>query len=90
MGYHWVNGPLVDPTFDPLKPEAMLYDEHKHLIAVEYIVINVGQPAPTFDGQPFDVGGAPLPVAHWTLHVWLFKKNPNGLFNPWNPDVVCR
>src|SRR5687767_2746611 len=25
MGYHWVNPHLVDPVFDPLKPEALLY-----------------------------------------------------------------
>lgn len=25
MGYHWVNFGLVDPVFDPLKPEALLY-----------------------------------------------------------------
>jgi hypothetical protein len=25
----------------------------------------------------------------WTLHVWLFKHNPNGLFADWNPLVRC-
>jgi hypothetical protein len=43
------------------------------LVAVEYIVIDVGQPAPT----------------HWSLHVWLWKDNPNGLFAAFNPDVSC-
>lgn len=93
MGYHWVNNALVDPVFDPLQPEAVIYGPDAkgrlQLVAVEYIVINVGQPRPSFEGQLFDIGGAPVPVPHWTLHVWLHLSNPNGLFNPWNPAVVC-
>jgi hypothetical protein len=93
MGFHWVNEPLVDPVFEPLKPEAVLYEPAGNgklkLVAVEYIVINVGQPAPTFAGQAFDVGGTPVPVPHWSLHVWLHKENPAGIFTPFNPAVVC-
>jgi hypothetical protein len=93
MGHHWVNQSLVDPVFDPLNPEVVLYAPDKNgnmkLVAVEYIVINTGQTAPTFDGQAFDVGGTPIPAAHWSLHVWLGKPNPSGLFAPFNPDVDC-
>ena len=93
MGHHWVKNSLVDPVFDATQPEVMLYAPDKHgklkLVAVEYIVINVGQPAPTFDGHPFDVGGTPIPAAHWSLHVWLYKDNPLGLHAPFNPDVSC-
>lgn len=92
MGFHWANEDLVDPVFDPLKPEAVLYEPTRNgekLVAVEYIVINIGQPAPTFDGHPFDVGGTPVPVAHWSLHAWVHKENPSGVFTPFNPDVVC-
>lgn len=89
MGYHWVNGDLVDPVFDPVNPEAVLYGPDGKLIAVEYIVINIGQPAPTFGEQAFDVGGSPVPVAHWTLHVWLYEGNSSGLFSAWNPAVIC-
>ena len=59
------------------------------LVAVQYIVINTGQPRPSFAGQLFDVGGTPIPAAHWSLHVWLGTPNPNGLFAPWNPDIDC-
>jgi hypothetical protein len=94
MGYHWVNPSLVDPIFDPLKPEAILYATgpggNLRLIALEYIVINVGQPAPMFGDQPFDVGGTPVPVAHWSLHVWLYENNPSGLFAPFNPNISCQ
>ena len=93
MGFHWVNPNLVDPTFDPLKPEVVLYapdsDGNLHLVALEYIVINVGQAPPMFGSQPFDVGGTPIPDPHWSLHVWLYKDNPTGMFTPFNPDVSC-
>lgn len=93
MGHHWVNGSLIDPVFNPLQPEVVLYAPDGHgnmkLVAVEYIVINVGQPAPTFGGQPFDVGGTPVPVPHWSLHVWAHQANPNGTFTPFNPTVTC-
>ncbi len=93
MGYHWLNGGLVDPVFEPLRPEAVLYaplnNGNLKLVAVEYIVINVGQPAPTFAGHPFDVGGTPVPVPHWSLHVWLHEENPAGMFTRFNPTISC-
>ncbi|MGH7695223.1 MAG: hypothetical protein ACRENH_09580 [Gemmatimonadaceae bacterium] len=89
MGFHWVNGPAVDPVFDPRQPEALVYDPAGKLVAVEYIVIDVGQPAPTFAGHAFDVGGTPVPVAHWSLHVWTHRTNPSGIFSPWNPAIIC-
>jgi hypothetical protein len=93
MGVHWLAQGLVDPVFDPAQPEAVLYEPQKNgqmeLVAVEYIVVDVGQPAPTFNGQPFDVGGTPRPIPHWSLHVWLFRENSNGMFTPFNPAVSC-
>jgi len=92
MGTHWVKGSLVDPVFDATAPEALLYlpeSDGYRFVAVEYIVIDVGQPAPTFEGQAFDVGGTPVPVSHWSLHLWLYEANPNGTFTPFNPGVSC-
>lgn len=93
MGHHWLNQALLDPVFDPLHPEVVLYSretgDNVTLVAVEYIVIDVGQPAPTFDGHPFDVGGTPVPVPHWSLHVWVHRQNPSGVFAPFNPSVSC-
>lgn len=93
MGYHWVNPGRVDPDFNPMEPEVMLYESgpggNLKLVAVEYVVVNMGQEAPMFGDHPFDVGGAPLPVPHWTLHVWLYKDNPSGLFARFNPNVTC-
>ena len=93
MGHHWVNTALVDPVFDPTNPEVVLYAPDRHgkmkLIAVEYIVINTGQPRPAFQGHQFDVGGTPVPAAHWSLHVWLGEPNPSGVFAPFNPNIDC-
>jgi len=93
MGYHWVNPSLVDPIFDPLKPEVMLYARgpggNLRLVAVEYIVVNVGQAIPMFGDQPFNVGGTPLPIPHWSLHVWLYENNPSGMYTPFNPNISC-
>lgn len=97
MGYHWVNGDLIDPEYNPLQPEAVLYiDGHENnlrLIALEYIVINVGQPHPHFGDHPFDIGGVPplmqQDIPHWSLHVWMYENNPAGMFTPFNPNISC-
>jgi hypothetical protein len=94
MGYHWANPSLIDANFDPLKPEAVLYATgpggNLRLVAVEYIVKNVGQARPMFGDQPLDIGGTPLPIgAHWSLHVWLYEDNPSGMFTPFNPNISC-
>ncbi|MGY6744593.1 MAG: hypothetical protein ACXIUQ_17765 [Cecembia sp.] len=93
MGYHFVKGELVDPVYDPLMPEALLYEKGKNgkfrLTGVEYIVIDVGQDHPHFGNHPFDVGGTPVPVSHYSLHVWLWKNNPSGMYFPFNPNVSC-
>jgi hypothetical protein len=95
MGYHWINGSLIDAVFDPLQPEVLLYATgpggNLRLVAVEYIVLDVGQTRPTFDGHPLDVRGAPFlaSVPHWTQHVWLYEENPSGIFAKFNPNISC-
>lgn len=93
MGFNRINPSLVDPAFDPERPEVLLYapgpNAQPKLFAVEYIVINRGQTRPSFAGYPFDVGGTPLGVPHWSPHVWLCEENPNGIFTAWNPEISC-
>lgn len=93
MGYHWKNPELIDPIFDPLQPEMLLYargpNGQLQLVGVEYLMINVGQERPSFGGYPLDVNGTPVPVPHYSLHVWLYEDNPNGIFAPFNPNVSC-
>jgi len=94
MGYHWMKPSLVDATFDPLQPEVLLYADGpggtKRLIGVEYVVVNVGQERPSFGNKLFDIGGTPMPMPHWSLHVWAYEHNPSGLFAPFNPNVKCQ
>lgn len=93
MGYHWTNPLLVDDKFDPLQPEAVLYASGPggklKLIAVEYVVLDKGQPRPMFAGHPLDIKGTPNPEPHWSLHVWLYEENPKGIFEPFNPNITC-
>lgn len=93
MGYHWLNESLVDPVFDPLQPEVVIYAHDANgrlrLVAVEYIVIDAGQPRPDFAGRPFDIEGTPVPVPHWSQHVWLYEGNPDGGLTAFNPAVSC-
>lgn len=94
MGYHYVNPKYVGST-DPRHPAAVLYEEDhetgkRELVAVEWVVPNTGQPVPrifdrNFDG-PFDF---PPVGPHYSLHAWIFKKNPKGVFAPYNPRVHC-
>lgn len=94
MGFHWVNPSLVDAVYDPRQPEVMLYatapDGRLELVAVEYIVVDAGQARPAFAGHAFDVGGTPVPVPHWSQHVWLYEPNPDGVFSAYSPAVACR
>jgi hypothetical protein len=97
MGYHWPNSPLVDASFEPLRPEVLLYATaptgQLGLVAAEYVVVDVGQAHPAFADQHFDVGGVPpltdAGIDHWSLHVWLCEQNPNGIFARWNPRITC-
>jgi hypothetical protein len=96
MGLHYINTAALDTTVEMLKPEAMVYqagaDGRLKLGAVEYIV-----PAEPWDaaghtsppqvlGQTFHLN-AELGV--YVLHVWLWRNNPAGIYEDWNPKVTC-
>jgi hypothetical protein len=101
MGIHYVKGRLVgDDTVKATRPEALVY-EPRHgklrLVAVEYVVFQSAWDAkhaspPKLFGQEFMLQGAPnrfgLP-AFYMLHAWIYKHNPTGTFQPWNPRVHC-
>lgn len=96
MGYHYINVSSLDIALDPLKPEAIVYapDENGTLqmAAVEYIV-----PAEAWDatgsthppellGQHFHLNQR---LGVYVLHAWIWKHNPSGIFEDWNPNVSC-
>jgi hypothetical protein len=102
MGVHYVKGALVQSgTLDPARPQALVYepqaDGQLHLVAVEYVVFQSAWDGshsgpPTLFGQTFnfnpDGNRYGLP-AFYSLHAWLWKDNPTGAFEPWNPQVRC-
>jgi hypothetical protein len=95
MGYHLINGLLIDLNVDMLQPEAMVYVPGPQgllqLGAVEYIV-----PAEPWDdeysdppflfGKSFDLNSD---LGVYILHVWIWRHNPAGILANWNPTVTC-
>jgi hypothetical protein len=98
MGYHYFNKELFeDPTVDPLRPAGLVYapgpNGQRKLVAVEWVVPksiwegagNTG--APTVLGMDMHILN---PVLNWYIHhAWVWKHNPSGIFQDWNPEIVC-
>lgn len=94
MGQHYVDLAALDDTVEALHPEAMVYevgnDGRLQLVAVEYIVPNAAPPAgqtspPSLFGQPFHLNPA---LNVWVLHAWIWRGNPSGVFEDFNPIVT--
>lgn len=94
MGVHYLNPGLMDAVPEALAPELLVYEPRKNgklqLVAVEFAV-------------PFDLWPHPYPPSihgvsfHrnetfglWVLHAWIWKNNPAGIFQDWNPTVTCK
>ena len=104
MGFHLINGNLLDTTVDPANPEALVYAPDKHgklkLVALEYVVFQGpwleehGEDAmePMLFDQMFMTTPAPnryeIP-AFYALHAWIWEPNPAGTFAPFNRAVSC-
>lgn len=88
MGVHYVNETfLVDGDAVANEPEALVYEMRPNgklkLVALEYLVPDTEE-QPTLFGQAFEHHSS-LPF--WILHVWIWKPNPAGMFENWNPRV---
>ncbi len=100
MGQHYVNFDLVgDPTVDPLKPEALVYEPQANgtfkLVALEWVQVGPEvKTAPTVLGKDMLYRSAPnrygIEPGFYERHYWLYKTNPLGAFEDWNPTVSCR
>jgi hypothetical protein len=92
MGVHYVDQDLVDDHVDLSKPEALVYEfdatgQISGLVAHEYIVpidTWTSSTPPSLSGIAFHKHPT-LPL--WILHTWLWKDNPTGIFQDWNPAV---
>lgn len=92
MGRHLLKEALLDATFDAERPEFLVYMEdlggRMRLVAVEYAV-----PLKLADTPPDGfTGGADEWFRDerfelWTLHAWIFRDNPDGMFHPTNGRV---
>jgi hypothetical protein len=87
MGVHYANFGLVDATHDPAQPEVLVYNPDENgrlrLVAVEYMST---VPAEFAGGVHFDPPANGLP---FSLHAWVWKHNPSGMFTGFNPSAHC-
>ena len=93
MGYHYGNLALLDGNVELLRPEALMYEPgptgNYRLVGMEYIVPMDawgGEGNPSLLGQEYHPNET---LGLYTLHVWLWRNNPNGMFTSWNPKVSC-
>lgn len=96
MGFHYINTDLLDLELNPEQPEAMVYapgpNGELQFGAVEYIV-----PAEAWDAAERDKLPSVLDkslhlneeLGVYVLHAWIWKDNPAGVFEDWNPKVSC-
>jgi hypothetical protein len=88
MGFHFSRGIATNEhELEPTKPNILVYapqhDGSLKLVAVEY----GSESAATLFGHHFDRPTQGLPF--YSLHAWLWEKNPDGLFNAENPRISC-
>jgi hypothetical protein len=98
MGYHWFDHDAIrDIGLDPLSPEGLVYEPgpngQLNLVAVEWIVPVAAWHA-AGNTEPPSVLGQEMhilnPALGWyILHAWVWKQNPSGMFEDWNPNAVC-
>jgi hypothetical protein len=102
MGIHYVSDALVgDAAVKAATPEALVYEPKKNgrlrLVALEYVVLQSAwdeahKRPPKLFGRRFELVPAGnrygLP-AFYELHAWVWKHNPRGMFDDWNPRVSC-
>jgi hypothetical protein len=104
MGQHYVNGGLVgDAILDPAAPEAIMYEPlpggGQRLVGVEWVVFKSAWEGAGHSGVPTLFGRSlklvPEPNRYgipsfYQLHAWIWKPNPAGIYQDWNPRVSCR
>jgi hypothetical protein len=106
MGVHFINfDRYFDLEIDPSRPEILLYEPDGRggfdLVAVEFAVNAEDWHALHGEDVPPQVAGVaydppnpdadnPIVQTSYTLHVWIWKNNPAGMFFPFNSRVGCR
>lgn len=99
MGIHLIKPNRVDDAkLSITRPEILVYEPMKDgsykLVAAEwYVPAEETNKTPylfkqKFQGPMANHDGSP--GKHYDLHAWLFKKNPDGMFEPENERVSCK
>ena len=100
MGIHMVNPTLLDGAISLKAPEALVYEPRGgklELVALEYVVDRKAwhdagnTKPPKLFGRQFALTTAnPFGLKpFYALHAWVWKRNPSGWLQPWNPSVSC-
>jgi hypothetical protein len=92
MGSHFLKATFLDGKFDAERPELLVYSPDKHgklqLVAVEYAIpLDSSATAPEGFPGSADVWFPNQTFRLWTLHAWIWKENPDGVFNATNKRV---
>ena len=86
QGFHYIKNSLVGTT-DIREPSVLMYDQDGNLNSPEWVAPLEGFPTPpSIFGQPMH---ADDDLGLWIQHVWVWRLNPDGVFNDINPNVTC-
>ena len=102
MGYHTLNPALLDGEARLLDPELIVYGRRRpggplEYAGFDYFIPGSFYPSPTspgYPGTPPILQGLGTPLmwndAHdgWIAHIWLWRKNPDGIFENFNPEIL--
>ena len=100
VGCHLINPGYLDGSFELTKPELLIYKDctpgqggKAEFRAIEYATFCGGPPTctlPVPEGLSGDADiWTPGPnSALWTLHVWTWRHNPDGIFVKVNPRIT--
>ncbi|NGP75125.1 hypothetical protein G3570_00660 [Balneolaceae bacterium YR4-1] len=97
MGYHYINGGLMDLNVNITMPEALVYVHNpadpnsRRLVAVEYLVpdnlVSSEEELPDLFPGDHDHWHHVEDAGVWGLHAWVWYPNPEGVFHDTNPRV---
>jgi hypothetical protein len=98
---HYQKPPLVDAVIDPAAPEVLLYEPSSNgqlrLVGVEFLIPAAAWDAsnsmiPMLGDQPYRDRRSPpfgAPFPNYAAYVWLWRHNPRGTYEIFNPKVSC-
>jgi hypothetical protein len=86
QGYHYIKNSLVGTT-DIRQPSVLMYTKDGDLNSPEWVApLDQFPTPPSIFGQTMHSDDD---LGLWIQHVWVWKLNPNGVFDDVNPRVTC-